>query len=51
MIDIKKVIEEARKKENISDGNSSRFDFGDVVLVRYTHSLEYLRDSARERKI
>ncbi len=49
MIDIEEAIRESKSKENISDGGSKCFDFGDVVLVKYTCDTKYLRDGERAR--
>lgn len=35
MMDIDSAIEQSKYKENISDGGSACFDFGDVVLIKY----------------
>ncbi len=49
MIDIKDAIEQSKDKQDISDGGSQCFDFGDVVLVKYTLSLKYVKDNCRAR--
>ena len=49
MIDIKDAIEQSKNKQNISDGGSQCFDFGDVVLVKYTLPLKYVKDNHRAR--
>ena len=40
MIDIDSAIIESKNKENISNGGSACYDFGDVVLVKY--SLDFI---------
>ena len=42
MITIEKAIEESKNMENVSNGGSACFDFGEVVLVKYTCPVEYL---------
>lgn len=49
MINIKDAIEQSKNKQNISDGGSQCFDFGSVVLVKYTFSLKYVKDNYRAR--
>ena len=49
MIDIQDAIEQSKSKQNISDGGSQCFDFGDVILVRYTLPLMYVTDHYRAR--
>lgn len=49
MIDIKDAIEQSKNKQNISDGGSECFDFGDVILVKYILSLKYAKDKQRAR--
>ena len=50
MIDIDKAIEQSKNKENISNGGSACFDFGDVVLVKYTCELKYLKNGEHARE-
>ncbi len=49
MIDIKYAIEQSKNKQNISDGGSQCFDFGDVVLVKYMLPLKYVKYNHRAR--
>lgn len=42
MISIEEAIEQAKNMKNISNGGSACFDFGEVVLVKYTCPVEYL---------
>lgn len=49
MIDIEDAIEQSKNMENISDGGSQCFDFGSVVLVKYTQLLRYVRNNCRAR--
>ena len=49
MIDIDTAIKEYKTKANISDGGSDCYDFGDVVLVVYKMSVEYVKDGHRSR--
>ena len=46
MISIDDAIKQSKNKENVSVGGSPCFDFGDVVLVKYSKELKYGR--ARE---
>ena len=50
MIDIDSAIIESKNKENISDGGSKCYDFGDVVLVKYSCPIKYLRNGERSRE-
>lgn len=50
MVDINEAIERSKNMENISDGGSECFDFGDVILVRYTALLKYVKDNYRSRE-
>lgn len=50
MIDIDAAIKESKNKENISDGGSDCFDFGDVVLVKYLCSKKYLKEGEHTRE-
>ena len=50
MIDIDTAIKESKNKENISDGGSMCFDFGDVVLVKYSCQIKYLKNGERSRE-
>ena len=50
MIDIDSAIRESKNKQNISDGGSKCFDFKDVVLVRYTNYLKYLKNGNHARE-
>lgn len=50
MIDIDTAIKESKNKENISDGGSMCFDFGDVVLVKYSCPIKYLKNGERSRE-
>lgn len=49
MIDIDRAIEQSKNKENISNGGSKCFDFGDVVLVKYMLPLKYVKPNYRAR--
>lgn len=49
MIDIDQAIYRSKSKDNISDGGSACYDFGDVVLVKYTMPLEYATPEHRAR--
>ena len=51
MIDIDRAIIESKSKENVSNGGSACYDFGDVVLVKYVTDLKYghrARESAED---
>lgn len=50
MIDIDTAIKESKNKENISDGGSMCFDFGDVVLVKYSCQIKYLKNGEHSRE-
>ena len=50
MISIDKAVELSKNKENISNGGSKCFDFGDTVLVKYTVLTKYLKDGAHARE-
>ena len=50
MVDIDTAIKESKNKENISDGGSMCFDFGDVVLVKYSCPIKYLTNGERTRE-
>lgn len=50
MINIDDAIIQAKTKENISDGGSACFDFGDAVLVKYTCPTEYLKEGEHTRE-
>ena len=50
MIDIDTAIKESKNKENVSDGGSACFDFGDAVLVKYTCPTKYLKDGEHTRE-
>lgn len=49
MIDIKDAIEQSKCMNNISDGGSQCFDFGDVVLVKYSCPTKYLKNGEHTR--
>lgn len=49
MIEIEKAIELSKSMMNISDGGSKCYDFGDVVLVKYTCPTRYLKNGNRSR--
>ena len=49
MITIDQAIEESKLKQNVSDGGSPCYDFGDVVLVKYSDEIQYLRNGERAR--
>lgn len=49
MIDIKTAIEQSKNTKDISVAGSQCFDFGKVVLVRYTLSLKYVKDTHHAR--
>ena len=49
MIDIDTAIIQSKGKENISDGGSKCFDFGDVVLVKYSCPKKYLTNGEHTR--
>ena len=51
MIDIDLAVEEYKNKENISDGGSNCYDFGDTVLVKYTCPIKYLGRSLQTREM
>ena len=50
MITIDDAIKEAKKLPNISNGGSQCYDFGDVVLVKYTLPLKYVKPGYRARE-
>ena len=50
MTDIDIAIKESKNKENISNGGSMCFDFGDVVLVKYSCPTKYLKNGERSRE-
>lgn len=50
MIDINDAIGQSKNMKDISDGGSQCFDFGDVILVRYTALLKYVKDNYRSRE-
>lgn len=50
MIDINKAIQLSKTMPNISSGGSDCFDFGDVVLVKYSLPLEYVREDCHARQ-
>lgn len=50
MIDIDSAIEQSKNKKNVSDGGSACFDFGDVVLVKYTCPVRYLKNFEHTRE-
>ena len=50
MIDIEQYIKESKYKENISNGGSPCYDFGDYVLIKYSCPLGYLKEGYRVRK-
>ena len=49
-ITIDEAIEKSKTKKNISTGGSACYDFGDVILVKYTFPMEYVRHGHRARK-
>lgn len=49
MIDIKDAIEQSKYKDNVSNGGSKCFDFDDVVLVKYTCPIKYLKPGEHTR--
>lgn len=51
MISIDQAIELAKNKENMSNGGSACFDFGDVVLVKYSDSLRYMKNGEHARSM
>lgn len=50
MIDIDSAIEQSKNKKNVSNGGSACFDFGDVVLVKYTCPVRYLKNFEHTRE-
>lgn len=50
MIDINSAIQMSKTMPNISDGGSACFDFEDVVLVKYTLPLKYVKENYRARQ-
>lgn len=50
MINIDDAIKKAKELPNISDGGSKCYDFGDVVLVKYTLPLKYVKPGYRARE-
>ena len=50
MISIDEAIIKSKELPNISDGGSKCFDFGDVVLVKYTLPLKYVKPGIRARE-
>lgn len=51
MINIDYYIEESKNKNNISDGGSEAYSFGDVVLVKYWNSVKYGEPRQGEEQI
>ena len=49
MISIDEAIEKSKQKENISNGGSECYEFGDVVLVKYSNLLKYMKDGELAR--
>ncbi len=50
MISIEDAIEKSKEIANKSDGGTTCYDFGDVVLIKYAISLEYCRNGNRARE-
>lgn len=50
MINIDDAIKKAKELPNISNGGAMCYDFGDVVLVKYTLSLKYVKPGYRARE-
>ena len=50
MITIEEAIKESKNKENISNGGSQCFEFGDVVLVKYSCPTKYLKPNNHTRE-
>lgn len=51
MIDIKDAIIKSKEMKNVSDGGSDCFDFGDVVLVKYSCPKKFIKDNIRTRSM
>ena len=49
MITIDEAIDAAKGMKNVSNGGSACFDFGDVVLVKYSQGIRWLREGERCR--
>lgn len=50
MIDIDNAIKQSKDMKNISNGGSACFDFGDVVLVKYTCPTKYFKPGEHTRE-
>lgn len=50
MINIDDAIESAKELDNVSVGGSACYDFGNVVLVKYTLPLKYVKTGYRARE-
>lgn len=50
MLDIDTAIRESKNKENVSSGGSACFDFDDVVLVKYSLPVKYVKNGNRSRE-
>ena len=50
MININDAIAKSKTMPDVSNGGSKCYDFGDVVLVKYTLSLEYVKPGYRARE-
>ncbi len=50
MLKIDDAIIKSKKLQNISDGGSECYDFGNAVLVRYTIPLKYVKPGYRARE-
>ena len=50
MINIEDAIKKSKELPNISVGGSICYDFGDVVLVKYTLPLKYVKPGYRARE-
>lgn len=50
MIDIDNAIKQSKDMKNISNGGSACFDFGDVVLVKYTCPTKFFKPGEHTRE-
>ena len=50
MISIEEAITKSKELPNISYGGSMCYDFGDIVLVKYTLPLKYVKPGYRARE-
>ncbi len=50
MVSIEEAIKKSKELPNISNGGSECYDFGDVVLIKYSEPLKYMKPGKKTRE-